>query len=289
MCKNHHALKLSEQCPIDIETRNSKSNDDRISNTFKEQLNDKNDKDKVTKYIEIKSEYKNDFDKRPLIKIEIYGNEYQALLDTGASISIFGSGTDHLWHVSTKISIKKVDLKLPNGETMKQQVIKSIPIKFEDITKEIKIAYSPAVVYPLIMGANFLQAFNLKICRQMKINETSDDEMECCALNSSNEEMLEIPDHLKIKLNKLISDFPFDDGKKLGCQNILRHKIDTGENDPVIQHQYSYNKKVLDKIHIVIDDWLKQGVIEKSTSAWRNPIVVVKKQDGNIPLLCHFV
>lgn len=285
MCKNLQALKLSDQCSVDIATRKQQKIDDKISTAFKTNLNDKSDKydkNNIKKYIQITTEYTNECDKRPLIKIKIYNDEYQALLDTGASISVLGSGTEHLWHQSNSVSKQKVDLKMPNGETVKQQAVKSIPIKFDEITKEINVVHSPAVLYPIIMGANFLQAFDLKICRLIDTDDTINDEIDCWTLNTSSEEMLEVPYHLKRKLNELMKVFPFDDERKLGCQNILRHKIDTGDHDPIIQHQYSYNIKVLEKIHVVIDDWLEQGVIEKSTSSWRNPIVVVKKQDGNI-------
>ena len=275
-CNTTTALNLSNQCSEDIVTRKYQELDDKLSVSFDQMLNEKNDKydnEIFMKYIEIKSENKNELDRRPLIKIKIDGDEYQALLDTGASISIFGSGTEHLWHKFKIVSKHKVDIKMPNGVTVEKQEIKQIPIDFEGVSKKVNVAHSPAVLYPIIMGVNFLHTFDLKICRLMTCDE------DCYALESQNDEM---PPNLKRKLKELIKIFPFDDGKKLGCQNILKHKIDTGNNDPIIQHQYSYNIKVLEKVHVIIDDWLKQGVIEKSTSAWRNPIVVVKKPDGNI-------
>ena len=275
-CNTTTALNLSNQCSEDIVTRKYQELDDKLSVSFDKMLNEKNDKydnEIFMKYIEIKSENKNELDRRPLIKIKIDGDEYQALLDTGASISIFGSGTEHLWHKFKIVSKHKVDIKMPNGVTVEKQEIKQIPIDFEGVSKKVNVAHSPAVLYPIIMGVNFLHTFDLKICRLMTCDE------DCYALESQNDEM---PPNLKRKLKELIKIFPFDDGKKLGCQNILKHKIDTGNNDPIIQHQYSYNIKVLEKVHVIIDDWLKQGVIEKSTSAWRNPIVVVKKPDGNI-------
>lgn len=290
VCKNINALNVLKQCSgnIVIKKHQIDQSRDKILSTFKTELNDESDKNNVheyDKYIEIKTENKNKYDKRPLIKIKIYGDEYQALLDTGASISVFGTGTELLWQKSSEIiSTHKVDIKLPNGVIVGQQAIKSIPIEFDAVTKEVKIAYSPAVLCPIIMGANFLHSFDLKICKLTKFEDVPDENAECFAINSSDEESIDIPDHLKRKLDKSINLFPFDDDGKLGCQEILRHRIDTGDNEPIIQHQYSYNMKVLEKIHVVIDDWLAQGVIEKSKSAWRNPVVVVKKSDGNVRL-----
>lgn len=253
MCKNINALNVLQQCSGNIVLKKQQIDQDRdnISPTFKTKLNDEHDKNndnKYKNYIEIETEYKNIYDRRPLIKIKIYGDEHQALLDTGASISVFGAGTEYLWHKSPKIiNTQKVDIKLPNGVIVAQQEIKSIPIEFDESTKEVKIAYSPAVQCPIIMGVNFLHTFDLKICKVMEMENSFDETADCSAMSSAIEETIEIPVHLKRKLDTLMNLFPFDDDGKLGCQDILRHKIDTGNSEPIIQHQYSYNTKVLEK------------------------------------------
>lgn len=271
------APKCSNQCSLNIENKKQHNIDIDLSNTLNKMLNVENDISKaqnIKQYIEIESKYKNELDKRPLINIKINGVMHQALLDTGASISIFGLGTGHLWHEFKSNNNIKIDIKLPNGELVKEQEIKSIPIEFEGSLKKMNVTYSPTVLYSFIMGANFVDAFKLKICRPL-------ERKECFTLDSAKND-IHIPLNLKNEIKEILEIFPFDDGSKLGCHNILRHKIDTGNNEPIIQHQYSYNVKVLEKIHVIIDDWVKQGVIEKSTSAWRNPIVVVKKSDGKI-------
>lgn len=286
MCTNDNALNVSHQClNIENEKHQNRTNykiRNIKSSTFMQNLNDIRD-DYETKINELNEEveinYKNCGDRRPYIKIKLFDNEYQALLDTGATISVFGVGTEHLWNRASHIaSSTEVNIKMPNGHVLSKQPMKMIPIGFRGVEKLIKVAFVPSVTRPLIMGVDFFHKFGLDIVKRAD----SIDEVECNSLSSQKEETIELPQHLKIKLDEIINKFPFDDNKSLGCQTLIRHRIDTEMNRPIIQHQYNYNVKVLEKVHKVVDEWIEQGVIEKSTSAWRNPIVVVKKSDDKI-------
>lgn len=288
-CENIIALNVLNQCSSNIEISKHKNNikydnNNIKSSTFIKQskINDGNDIQMEKTYEKIEIDYEKYSDKRPCIKIEIFGENYEALLDTGASISIFGSGTEHLWQQAASIEdCSRVNIKMPNGIIVKSQPMKIIPVKYLKIERDIKVAFAPTVVCPVIMGIDFFHKFDLKILRTLR-NVDSFDIVECHAINPNSEVEIELSETLKRKLHKIINQFPFDDDKSLGCQDVIKHKIDTGDHAPIVQHQYNYNIKVQEKINVVIDKWLSQGVIEKSTSSWRNPIVVVKKQDGNI-------
>lgn len=233
------------------------------------------------KYAKINYELLND--KRPVVNIKIFGEHHKAILDTGASICVFGQNFTQLWQKSSHIESNGViNVKLPNGDIVEGTSVKLIPIFYDNTTRKLKVVYAPQVKCPIIMGINFFHAFNFDIVRNVR-KSPNPFEISLSSIVTSNEERrIIIPQHLQKKLRKIINTFPFDDEKSLGCQHILTHKIDTGEHQPIVQHQYNYNVKVLEKVHKVIDNWLSQGVIEKSTSCWRNPIVVVKKPDGNI-------
>ena len=284
MCECTHALNVLHQClNIEINKQSDNINSENCNikaSTFMEKLNEtKDDINACKNKLNHKLEINYGIDTRPHIKVKIFDDEYQALLDTGATISVFGSGSDSLWNKASNFaSSKQINIKMPNGEVVSNQQTKIIPIKFMEEERLIKVAFVPAVTRPLIMGIEFFHKFGLNIVR----STTSVEEVQCNSISPQKEESIELPPQLKIKLEKIINKFPFDDFKSLGCQTLIRHKIETNSNSPIIQHQYNYNVKVLEKVHKVIDDWLEQGVIEKSTSAWRNPIVVVKKSDNNI-------
>lgn len=62
------------------------------------------------------------------------------------------------------------------------------------------------------------------------------------------------------------------------------HRIDTGENNPIFSFPYRYNPKVTSRIRAIINRWLSLGIIEKTQSEWRLPIVVVTKPNGSLRL-----
>lgn len=224
-------------------------------------------------------------DKRPHIKIEIFGESYNALLDTGASISVFGKGAENLCQLSRNISSHRViNIKIANGEIVNHEKVKMIPIQFKHEVYNIEVAFSSKIAIPVVLGINFFHTFNFEIIKKhIKSFENSkiDDILNLCALENV-EEKHEISQFHHQKLNKILQKFLFNDCDQLGCQQLISHKIETGESDPIVQHQYSYNPLVLAKVHTVIDKWLEQGVIQKSNSNWRNPIVVVSKPDGDV-------
>lgn len=233
-------------------------------------------------------DYKYRNDNRPYVNIKIHNIAYKALLDSGASISIIGKDFEEMWNTFDDLSCqKKIEIRIANGEMLESMSIKKIPIFYDGITKYIDFAYVPMVIYPLILGMNFFNLFNLNFC---VLNDKNDNIMtknlNLCALsdNQSNyiEEKINVSPKVQQKLDNILKKFKFSDNGILGCQNLIKHSINTGNEQPIAQIQYNYNPKVMEQIHKVIDDWLENDVIEKSMSSWRNPIVAVKKPDGNI-------
>ena len=55
-----------------------------------------------------------------------------------------------------------------------------------------------------------------------------------------------------------------------------------------MQRYYHVSPKVKDKINNEIDQILKQGIIERSCSNWSNPIVIIKKPNGEYRFCLDF-
>ena len=67
----------------------------------------------------------------------------------------------------------------------------------------------------------------------------------------------------------------------LGRTDIVKHQIDTGTATPIRQPPRRLPLVAREDAAQAVDDMLKQGVIEPSTSPWASPIVLVKKKDGS--------
>lgn len=232
---------------------------------------------------DISFNHKNDL--RPHLFIKINNTCHCVLLDTGASISIFGKNSLDLWNEFSQMDEKKCNVQIADGNTLQGSNIKNIPIKFANEEKLIEFIFVDKVMTPIVLGINFFHAFNFNFNQLTHLtNKIPDYDTYNLYLINSFEEKFEFTKEENNKLKIIMSKFIFDDDDNLGCQNLIEHAIDTGDHKPIVQHQYSYNPLVMEKIHEVIDNWLKQGVIEKSYSPWRNPIVAVTKPNKSIRL-----
>ena len=68
---------------------------------------------------------------------------------------------------------------------------------------------------------------------------------------------------------------------ELGHTDTVRMNIDTGDATPIKMRPYRTPLTKREVVNKAIDNMLEAGVINKSTSAWAFPIVVVDKKDGS--------
>lgn len=72
------------------------------------------------------------------------------------------------------------------------------------------------------------------------------------------------------------------DATELGTTEIVSHKIDTGEKQPIKQGLRRIPFSLRKKVDEMITQMLSQGVIAESRSPWASPIVLVRKKDGDL-------
>ena len=68
---------------------------------------------------------------------------------------------------------------------------------------------------------------------------------------------------------------------KLGHSTEFYHTIETGNAKQVALRFYRTSPKIQKEIDNQIEELLRHGIIEPSTSAWSSPVVMVKKPDGS--------
>ncbi|MCU7806226.1 MAG: RNA-directed DNA polymerase, partial [Candidatus Thiodiazotropha sp. (ex Lucinoma borealis)] len=74
----------------------------------------------------------------------------------------------------------------------------------------------------------------------------------------------------------------------LGCTDIVKHKIDTGNSRPIKQQPRRLPLAKREMVEAEIKRMLEQGIIEKSSSSWSAPIVLVEKKDKSIRFCCDY-
>ncbi len=85
------------------------------------------------------------------------------------------------------------------------------------------------------------------------------------------------------RLNQIVSILNFNQNNNKPTP-LLTHTIKTFSSTPCVSKPYLYSPAIEAKVHKEIDRMLDIGVIEKSKSAWMNPMVVVTKPDGSLRL-----
>ena len=68
----------------------------------------------------------------------------------------------------------------------------------------------------------------------------------------------------------------------LGKTSKLKHCINTGAAPPIRQPVRQISLQRRGEVRQLIDDMLKKGIIERSTSPWASPTVLIRKKDGTI-------
>ena len=72
------------------------------------------------------------------------------------------------------------------------------------------------------------------------------------------------------------------DPSELSTTDLVTHSIYTDQHLPIKQPLRRTPFALRNKVEELVDDMLKQGVIEPSASPWASPIVLVQKKDGGI-------
>ena len=68
----------------------------------------------------------------------------------------------------------------------------------------------------------------------------------------------------------------------LGRTKVVKHKIETGDARPIKQPPRRIPAHMTEEVNAQIDEMMRKGVIEPSTSPWASGIVLVKKKDGTM-------
>lgn len=89
----------------------------------------------------------------------------------------------------------------------------------------------------------------------------------------------------RLKINKVKAMFTkLGRNGKLGLTNVMVHHIDTGDARSIKQRQYNLSYHMNKHLNNELDRMLELGVIEKSSSAWSSPILLVSKSNGEYRL-----
>lgn len=222
-------------------------------------------------------------DNRPYVDINVLGYDFRGLLDTGASVSVLGKGCEEL---ILKFNIQKfvinTSVKTADGSNHRVNFFVNLPVNFKNTVKILSFLLVPGLSKEIILGMSFFDLFGLEIKAK---NE------EVCAIDM----VQGLPDtHVPIqkslppayleRLESIKLKFPIYTEGPLPSTHLLKYNIDTGDAKPIKQKHHYTSPYMQLKINDELDRMLRLDIVEPSSSPWANPIVCVKKKNGNVRL-----
>ena len=67
----------------------------------------------------------------------------------------------------------------------------------------------------------------------------------------------------------------------LGCTDLTKHHIDTGDSQPIHQLPRRVSPARRQEVRQLLNEMLKNDIIQPSNSPWSSPIILVRKRDGS--------
>lgn len=239
-------------------------------------------------------------DERVYLPIELYGLTYSGLLDSGANRSVIGRKG---WDKLSKLDIPLHqsfwrNVRVANGQTSPVLGVVEVTISFENISRVVSFVVVPDLPHEIILGMDFWRLFGVRPdVSEMNclIRDYSPSKLPSVLLNIYTQDQVDFidvadmvvsadklaPDQAN-SLESLINRFKPTLGRaELGCTTLIKHSIDTGNAKPVRRRYHSYSPKLIEVLHSGLEEWLQQGVVEKSKSPWASPVLLVKKRDNS--------
>lgn len=212
-------------------------------------------------------------DNRPYANIKINSFSISGLLDSGASLSILGFGSENIIsNLNSPVQTITVTLRTADGTVHSSTGAINVPVTFNNKTREIQMLIVPTLSSKLILGIDFWDLFNIKpvICEQV-------DTIPNILSDLTPEQSLEI-EKIALSFKTSSDDLP------LTRTNILEHEIDTGDSEPIRQRYHSVSPYVQAEMDKELERMIRLGVIQPSESPWANPVVGVRKSSGELRL-----
>lgn len=257
--------------------------------------------------------------KCPHIRVKIFDLEMEALLDSGAGISVINSPS-LAEQYGLKIQPAAVKVSTADGTEYKCLGFLNIPFTYKNITRIIPTIIVPQISRSLILGADFWESFRIQpmidvgngpesietldistesqLCFSIepsgelpKVDEKEpDDTLDIPAFDTPGEpapESIETEHELtseeRAELIEVVKEFEFTAPGKLGRTHLIQHEIVLKEEaKPRNQPVYKCSPFIQKEIDAEIERFKELDAIEECYSEWTNPLVPVRKSNGKI-------
>lgn len=231
-------------------------------------------------------------DVRPYLKFKVNEFEIIGLLDSGACISILGNNA-HKQFIKFGFQLQEcVDksCSVANGVQLESVGFIFVPVTFGKINRVVKFFVIPSIVTEVILGCDFWRSFDLgkDIFDQIDYrNAPKSFFNKCSSIHSEQINSIQCYNSLSFSQKELadsmVKDFKSISSETIGLgrTSLIEHVIDTGEATPIRIGQYPLSPEKKKALNDELDRMLELDVVTPSGSPWNNPVLLVKKANGD--------
>lgn len=215
------------------------------------------------------------FRPRPFIKISIQNHLAEALIDTGAEVSLINNEIAKLAqdHVETDEQIR-----LANGDLIDTPNIATVEIKVGSRKYNHRFRILPTLENPVVIGMDLWSRLQLNLppsptfatSKSPPVNMTTKGLAPCTTEETT---------HLQKFLNEELRKFQQIKGPTSGATHKIRLKPGV---EPIKQRYRPRNPAMQEIINSEVEKMEREGIIEPSHSAWNSPVVLIKKKTADI-------
>lgn len=215
----------------------------------------------------------------PYIKVTIFGREVYGLLDSGANRTFMNASLwSYLRGLGMTLSGSRTECHLA-GNDVSVTCIGSVhvPIQLKDRVRSLEVVVVPDLRHTLVLGVDFW--IKLGIIPDLRKGEWvfSTETLSGAQVNAI---VADLSVSQAASLDALLKETFDRMGDRLGCTSVVRHRI-VAHGPPIKQRYYPVSPALQQHIDAELQKMLDLGVVERSSSPWSSPILLVGKKDNS--------
>lgn len=217
-------------------------------------------------------------DPRLFVNVEIGSKKFEALLDSGASVSVLGKGAlEFLEREGLKFRKMFSHIKTADGTSNQIVGYINLPVKIESRSENILFCIVPSLKESVYLGIDFWRIFEIipkLVIDELESKTLLDDKTHALSLEQQNQ------------LDKIKVMFPSFNELGLGKTDLHEHEIEIIPGaKPQKQRYYAISPAVQKDLYAELDRMISLDVIEECNySPWSSPVTLVRKSNGKVRL-----
>jgi hypothetical protein len=208
------------------------------------------------------------------LMIKINNKQIESLIDTGSDVNLIG-----IENINNDVKLENFSAGIfaANREALDVKgLARNVEIYIDRKVFIIDFIVVGDIQHQCILGFDFLNEnvecmlFNNKVLKLKWKERDIKQELHVNKVDNSEN---------KLFIEKM---------KDIGTCTLLKHVINTGNNLPICKQSFRLGLKWEEEIEKRIKEYLEAGIIRKSNSPWRSPIVPVRKKDGSLRMCIDY-